>query len=109
MCIRDRDKMVKITEENQQTTSKAFTELFMYVEDIRKKYEDLVIELRKEIVEIKIRSNRQGRPVNLEGRILDTGEPVADIPFIKRMELSLIHICRCRRIERCRSRWSPYH
>eukprot|EP00826_Nyctotherus_ovalis_P008002 TRINITY_DN12068_c0_g1_i6.p1 TRINITY_DN12068_c0_g1~~TRINITY_DN12068_c0_g1_i6.p1 ORF type:complete len:499 (+),score=155.07 TRINITY_DN12068_c0_g1_i6:519-2015(+) len=25
------------------------------------------------------------------------------------LELSLIHICRCRRIERCRSRWSPYH
>ena len=23
--------------------------------------------------------------------------------------LSLIHISRCRRIERCRSRWSPYH
>ena len=23
--------------------------------------------------------------------------------------LSLIHIWRCRRIERCRSRWSPYH
>ena len=23
--------------------------------------------------------------------------------------LSLIHICRCRRIESCRSRWSPYH
>ena len=23
--------------------------------------------------------------------------------------LSLIHIRRCRRIERCRSRWSPYH
>ena len=23
--------------------------------------------------------------------------------------LSLIHICRCRPIERCRSRWSPYH
>ena len=25
------------------------------------------------------------------------------------LNLSLIHICRCRRIERCRSRWSPYH
>eukprot|EP00826_Nyctotherus_ovalis_P053578 TRINITY_DN6985_c0_g2_i2.p1 TRINITY_DN6985_c0_g2~~TRINITY_DN6985_c0_g2_i2.p1 ORF type:complete len:523 (+),score=126.07 TRINITY_DN6985_c0_g2_i2:534-2102(+) len=25
------------------------------------------------------------------------------------LDLSLIHICRCRRIERCRSRWSPYH
>ena len=24
-------------------------------------------------------------------------------------KLSLIHIWRCRRIERCRSRWSPYH
>ena len=25
------------------------------------------------------------------------------------LKLSLIHIWRCRRIERCRSRWSPYH
>eukprot|EP00826_Nyctotherus_ovalis_P017396 TRINITY_DN15121_c0_g1_i3.p1 TRINITY_DN15121_c0_g1~~TRINITY_DN15121_c0_g1_i3.p1 ORF type:complete len:125 (-),score=47.57 TRINITY_DN15121_c0_g1_i3:41-415(-) len=24
-------------------------------------------------------------------------------------ELSLIHICRCRRLLTCRSRWSPYH
>ena len=24
-------------------------------------------------------------------------------------DLSLIHILLCRRIERCRSRWSPYH
>ena len=31
--------------------------------------------------------------------------------FISRLlhTLSLIHIWRCRRIERCRSRWSPYH
>eukprot|EP00826_Nyctotherus_ovalis_P032127 TRINITY_DN25944_c0_g1_i1.p1 TRINITY_DN25944_c0_g1~~TRINITY_DN25944_c0_g1_i1.p1 ORF type:complete len:237 (-),score=65.61 TRINITY_DN25944_c0_g1_i1:17-727(-) len=28
---------------------------------------------------------------------------------INSKHLSLIHICRCRRIERCRSRWSPYH
>ena len=27
----------------------------------------------------------------------------------KLTRLSLIHIWRCRRIERCRSRWSPYH
>eukprot|EP00826_Nyctotherus_ovalis_P023598 TRINITY_DN18148_c0_g1_i1.p1 TRINITY_DN18148_c0_g1~~TRINITY_DN18148_c0_g1_i1.p1 ORF type:complete len:119 (+),score=30.05 TRINITY_DN18148_c0_g1_i1:90-446(+) len=25
------------------------------------------------------------------------------------LELSLIHICRCRRPLTCRSRWSPYH
>ena len=29
--------------------------------------------------------------------------------FTKSSSLSLIHIWRCRRIERCRSRWSPYH
>eukprot|EP00826_Nyctotherus_ovalis_P007589 TRINITY_DN11917_c0_g1_i1.p2 TRINITY_DN11917_c0_g1~~TRINITY_DN11917_c0_g1_i1.p2 ORF type:complete len:128 (-),score=26.94 TRINITY_DN11917_c0_g1_i1:26-409(-) len=29
---------------------------------------------------------------------------LSEVPY-----LSLIHICRCRRIERCRSRWSPYH
>ena len=29
--------------------------------------------------------------------------------FVTSLLLSLIHIWRCRRIERCRSRWSPYH
>eukprot|EP00826_Nyctotherus_ovalis_P033997 TRINITY_DN2783_c0_g1_i7.p1 TRINITY_DN2783_c0_g1~~TRINITY_DN2783_c0_g1_i7.p1 ORF type:complete len:119 (+),score=10.76 TRINITY_DN2783_c0_g1_i7:297-653(+) len=29
--------------------------------------------------------------------------------YSQHLNLSLIHICRCRRIERCRSRWSPYH
>ena len=29
--------------------------------------------------------------------------------FVPEENLSLIHICRCRRIERSRSRWSPYH
>ena len=33
-------------------------------------------------------------------------EPLAKIAV---WHLSLIHIWRCRRIERCRSRWSPYH
>eukprot|EP00826_Nyctotherus_ovalis_P047329 TRINITY_DN5430_c0_g1_i2.p1 TRINITY_DN5430_c0_g1~~TRINITY_DN5430_c0_g1_i2.p1 ORF type:complete len:341 (-),score=62.53 TRINITY_DN5430_c0_g1_i2:29-1051(-) len=28
---------------------------------------------------------------------------------VKYRELSLIHICRCRRLLTCRSRWSPYH
>ena len=31
------------------------------------------------------------------------------LPLWQIRELSLIHIWRCRRIERCRSRWSPYH
>eukprot|EP00826_Nyctotherus_ovalis_P055843 TRINITY_DN7461_c0_g1_i11.p2 TRINITY_DN7461_c0_g1~~TRINITY_DN7461_c0_g1_i11.p2 ORF type:complete len:117 (-),score=25.42 TRINITY_DN7461_c0_g1_i11:15-365(-) len=29
--------------------------------------------------------------------------------FTQIRELSLIHICRCRRYAVCRSRWSPYH
>eukprot|EP00826_Nyctotherus_ovalis_P057859 TRINITY_DN7925_c0_g1_i12.p2 TRINITY_DN7925_c0_g1~~TRINITY_DN7925_c0_g1_i12.p2 ORF type:complete len:246 (-),score=13.26 TRINITY_DN7925_c0_g1_i12:19-756(-) len=32
---------------------------------------------------------------------------IDDICWVK--ELSLIHICRCRRYAVCRSRWSPYH
>ena len=37
-----------------------------------------------------------------------------DVQFLKAanemvIALSLIHICRCRRRLRCRSRWSPYH
>ena len=31
------------------------------------------------------------------------------LPHVLHVLLSLIHIWRCRRIERCRSRWSPYH
>ena len=35
---------------------------------------------------------------------------IFQLPAVKLLEvLSLIHIWRCRRIERCRSRWSPYH
>ena len=33
----------------------------------------------------------------------------ADFDRFPLITLSLIHIWRCRRIERCRSRWSPYH
>ena len=42
-----------------------------------------------------------GRVVDGIGRPIDGKGPINT--------LSLIHICRCRRIERCRSRWSPYH
>ena len=32
-----------------------------------------------------------------------------DLVEVSPEALSLIHICRCRRRLRCRSRWSPYH
>ena len=34
---------------------------------------------------------------------------ISSISYQYHIHLSLIHIWRCRRIERCRSRWSPYH
>ena len=36
-------------------------------------------------------------------------ELFSKLPHAQVTNLSLIHIWRCRRIERCRSRWSPYH
>eukprot|EP00826_Nyctotherus_ovalis_P011461 TRINITY_DN12986_c0_g1_i1.p1 TRINITY_DN12986_c0_g1~~TRINITY_DN12986_c0_g1_i1.p1 ORF type:complete len:128 (-),score=17.93 TRINITY_DN12986_c0_g1_i1:9-392(-) len=35
--------------------------------------------------------------------------PLPFLPHNNDKELSLIHICRCRRYAVCRSRWSPYH
>ena len=42
-------------------------------------------------------------------RLLLINRPRRDGTLSWRWYLSLIHIWRCRRIERCRSRWSPYH
>eukprot|EP00826_Nyctotherus_ovalis_P056587 TRINITY_DN7670_c0_g1_i3.p2 TRINITY_DN7670_c0_g1~~TRINITY_DN7670_c0_g1_i3.p2 ORF type:complete len:197 (+),score=67.96 TRINITY_DN7670_c0_g1_i3:129-719(+) len=36
-------------------------------------------------------------------------EKIADFAISEDSDLSLIHICRCRRYAVCRSRWSPYH
>ena len=40
---------------------------------------------------------------------LQSRTPGKAYPAARLYILSLIHIWRCRRIERCRSRWSPYH
>ena len=37
------------------------------------------------------------------------GIAMANAKSAPMLELSLIHICRCRRSTLCRSRWSPYH
>ena len=44
-------------------------------------------------------------------RLISQGsfEEAAEVGRRQVRYLSLIHICLCRRIERCRSRWSPYH
>ena len=51
------------------------------------------------------------RPADIEGRrrLRSASSPVVISRGNAWERLSLIHIWRCRRIERCRSRWSPYH
>ena len=44
-----------------------------------------------------------------DSRDEDKKERLKKVADELKLYLSLIHICRCRRIERCRSRWSPYH
>ena len=60
-----------------------------------------------------LRSHRAGSQLKIDfiqyHRII---EAISTLLFIIEYHvtiLSLIHIWRCRRIERCRSRWSPYH
>ena len=50
---------------------------------------------------------RQGQ--NLSERLLTMSGVRQGCVLAPALFLSLIHIWRCRRIERCRSRWSPYH
>ena len=51
----------------------------------------------------------QGFSYSILPRYLFLAKPTCQEHFHKHHALSLIHIWRCRRIERCRSRWSPYH
>eukprot|EP00826_Nyctotherus_ovalis_P043689 TRINITY_DN4633_c0_g1_i12.p1 TRINITY_DN4633_c0_g1~~TRINITY_DN4633_c0_g1_i12.p1 ORF type:complete len:243 (-),score=57.56 TRINITY_DN4633_c0_g1_i12:20-748(-) len=57
-------------------------------------------------------ANGEQDQLNVILKVLGTPTP-EDCSFVTNQEtlkdLSLIHICRCRRYAVCRSRWSPYH
>ena len=56
------------------------------------------------------REGRPGTDATLAARMTDRPiRPMFPKNFRREVHLSLIHICRCRRRLRCRSRWSPYH
>ena len=70
------------------------------------------VERAIEIVEKSIQ--KFGAPVYVRHEIVHNKYVVDDLKnkgaiFVEELELSLIHICRCRRLLTCRSRWSPYH
>eukprot|EP00826_Nyctotherus_ovalis_P058177 TRINITY_DN7980_c0_g1_i6.p1 TRINITY_DN7980_c0_g1~~TRINITY_DN7980_c0_g1_i6.p1 ORF type:complete len:214 (+),score=33.67 TRINITY_DN7980_c0_g1_i6:198-839(+) len=63
-----------------------------------------------------IASRKKDREVVNEEQynLIKDNDPVEEVPFDtlkldNDSDLSLIHICRCRRYAVCRSRWSPYH
>ena len=53
-------------------------------------------------------THSDGRGSRKEGCQERVGELIAEAAG-EALALSLIHICRCRRLLTCRSRWSPYH
>eukprot|EP00826_Nyctotherus_ovalis_P023150 TRINITY_DN17816_c0_g1_i2.p1 TRINITY_DN17816_c0_g1~~TRINITY_DN17816_c0_g1_i2.p1 ORF type:complete len:108 (-),score=24.76 TRINITY_DN17816_c0_g1_i2:10-333(-) len=81
-------------------------------------YDPSALKRHKTFVKTKQPSNSQslsdGVDVEL-GEVVDETEDsentVAESTMRNKLrwDLSLIHICRCRRYAVCRSRWSPYH
>eukprot|EP00826_Nyctotherus_ovalis_P027657 TRINITY_DN2163_c0_g1_i7.p1 TRINITY_DN2163_c0_g1~~TRINITY_DN2163_c0_g1_i7.p1 ORF type:complete len:289 (-),score=119.87 TRINITY_DN2163_c0_g1_i7:49-915(-) len=90
--LEDFQEIVKkfLSRENTYTQLlEAVTEAERQKEKVKQENETLIEELREKRIE-------------LDGLLGKNEESEV-------YKLSLIHICRCRRIERCRSRWSPYH
>ena len=65
---------------------------------------DTVDKLAKSYVNL---VKKMGVPAEQLLRLPEAGQPMDDV--YNALGLSLIHICRCRRLLTCRSRWSPYH
>eukprot|EP00826_Nyctotherus_ovalis_P001932 TRINITY_DN10366_c0_g1_i10.p1 TRINITY_DN10366_c0_g1~~TRINITY_DN10366_c0_g1_i10.p1 ORF type:complete len:262 (-),score=80.79 TRINITY_DN10366_c0_g1_i10:36-821(-) len=81
------------------------------------KYEEIYPPEIKDFVYITNYTYTKEDILKLEQLILNSLQFNLNIPssnrflqrFSKSLGLSLIHICRCRRLLTCRSRWSPYH
>jgi len=84
--ITNQEKIVKASRENQEMNSKAFTELFVFINEVKKASESSINSLHKEINAIKAELKDKGRQVNSEGEYLSPDEPVADLGFVKNME-----------------------
>eukprot|EP00826_Nyctotherus_ovalis_P024344 TRINITY_DN18842_c0_g1_i2.p1 TRINITY_DN18842_c0_g1~~TRINITY_DN18842_c0_g1_i2.p1 ORF type:complete len:225 (+),score=36.41 TRINITY_DN18842_c0_g1_i2:102-677(+) len=77
-------------------------------------YKQLKVNSQKSINELQEEVKRLQIELRNRNEIMkDTGHSTIHketfFPFARELELSLIHICRCRRYAVCRSRWSPYH
>ena len=87
--IKNQEKIVKVSEQNQQMNSKAFTELFVYIEEVKKNSEESIRELNKEVSLVRKELEKRGIQVNSQGKFLSPNEAIADLIFVKNIETTL--------------------
>ena len=78
------------------------------------KYEPAVAKVVVQFDPVTKKSTLITQKLNADGsaKPLDANDKAGEIGIAGKwsgIDLSLIHICRCRRSTLCRSRWSPYH
>ena len=95
-------EMMRIIEGERQQTTVAESNAESKLADQR--------ELERMIEEIRAKQlSSQEKLSTIQGDVYAVGADIASVEQRIEHALSLIHIRRCRRIERCRSRRSPYH
>lgn len=87
--IANQEKIVKAARENQETNSKAFTELFVFIDEVKKNSEETMTSLHKEVEAIRAELRNRGRQVNSQGRYLAPDESVAELAYVKNIEAIL--------------------
>eukprot|EP00826_Nyctotherus_ovalis_P003588 TRINITY_DN10735_c0_g1_i2.p1 TRINITY_DN10735_c0_g1~~TRINITY_DN10735_c0_g1_i2.p1 ORF type:complete len:467 (+),score=110.73 TRINITY_DN10735_c0_g1_i2:58-1458(+) len=87
--VKNQEKIVKAAGQNQQMNSKAFTELFVYIEEVKKSSEESAEEMRNEIGLVKREVEERGRQVNSQGKYLAPNEAVAELAFARNIETSI--------------------
>eukprot|EP00826_Nyctotherus_ovalis_P031248 TRINITY_DN24946_c0_g1_i1.p2 TRINITY_DN24946_c0_g1~~TRINITY_DN24946_c0_g1_i1.p2 ORF type:complete len:110 (+),score=7.95 TRINITY_DN24946_c0_g1_i1:67-396(+) len=109
MCIRDRSKkaldVLRIFINTKLITKLHFNRIYIYFSDIKHVAE--VLKSRKTLTALSIINSSIEKKDRWN--IVKALQVNRSLIQLNVSGLSLIHICRCRRIERCRSRWSPYH
>eukprot|EP00826_Nyctotherus_ovalis_P041340 TRINITY_DN4145_c0_g1_i3.p3 TRINITY_DN4145_c0_g1~~TRINITY_DN4145_c0_g1_i3.p3 ORF type:complete len:135 (+),score=50.33 TRINITY_DN4145_c0_g1_i3:607-1011(+) len=100
--------------EAKQTAEQDAERVRYLVEQAVQEKKSIIVQAEGESVSAEL-IGKTMNPMYLELKRVEGSKKVAEIlseannrAFID-VDLSLIHICRCRRYAVCRSRWSPYH
>jgi len=78
----NQENMMNVAKKNQEMTSKAFTELFVYIEEMKQDQDQSIKELKMEI-------SRKGTLKNSEGKYLQQDDKVTEVALTRRLENEL--------------------